>query len=791
MNTLNYFPSESIPNSEKEKPEFGQKYAKAIWGEWEGKYYKRKEDFLEQRQYAVGKQKIDSCKQNIASKYNKLEFLNIDWNDKLNLLPRLLRKVYNAVDMKEFVPNAYAIDPTAKQQKTDRKENKLKLLYAKEFIQQTTELNGGLSPVPLDQIPQSKEQIELEEETAKPLEEETAEELLLQYVMHENMFDEIQKTILKRTIENGLGVTKIETCPIEGLKIREVQPEFWLHSTTNKKYFSDCKYFAEVTDMPIEKVKSIAKKNKVVIDDDEIALLTHHSVLQGEDREKVRALYYHFKTSNNVVTKKKIKRDTGKISLIDRTNDEGTEKEYNPKRDSDISERVVDYYECWYEGIMLLDGNNIVIEHKKSSNIPEYKGTILPPYIAVAPRMTETGYNSLVEEVIPRVNSIQELRYRIVHERNIMKGTITQIDPDNLANITLGNKLLDPSEVLSFYFSLNLNFVKTRDSDGDLIQNQNALREIQAPIPYKLRELSLQFIEDVRLLDQSFGYIGADERLPDDKTLGDFEPYRLSDNNSMKDYTDALHTFSILNFQVISSRINDIFKYSDLKERYVNMIGLDDVEVLERYKEGRKDRYFDVFIEYIPTKQERAELIQNVRQYVLNGILDPLDGEELLSIKNKKLAYRLMRLRMETKKKELEEFEIRKAKESQNGSVLSAQVAIEGKMKLAELEHQLKMVEKQVEFEQKSFLLQKQGEITITSASLSADKKGETEEFRRNFEFELAKFKKEEDGKIRIKAQNNSAENQSKLIEQRKGNISGFYEDSTENQEVDLSQLQN
>ena len=371
-----------------------------------------------------------------------------------------------------------------------------------------------------------------------------------------------------------------------------------------------------------------------------------------------------------------------------------------------------------------------------------------------------------------------------------MRGTITQIDPDSIASISLGNRLLTPEEVLSFYFSLNLNFVKTKDADGDPIQNQNSLRETQAPIPYKLRELSLQFIEDVRMLDQSFGYIGADERIPDDKTLGDFEPYRLSDNNSMKDYTDCIHKFSIISFQVISSRINDVFKYSNIKDRYVSMIGMDDVEVLERYKENRKDRYFDIFIDYIPTKQERSELLQNVRQYVNNGILDPLDGEELLSIRNKKLAYRLMRLRMETKKKELQEFELRKAQESQNGSVVAAQAAIQGKKELAELEHRLKLIEKEEEFKQKAFLLQKQGEITITSASLSAQAKGETAKFIKNFEADQTKFKKDRDEEIRINAQNNSAENQSKLIEQRKGNIEGFFDKDNQAPEIDLSKLQ-
>ena len=88
INSYNY-PNELVSNEEKDSFDFGKKYAEAIWSEWANKLDRNKQTFKENRLYAVGKQPIDRCKKNIKRRYISDEFLHIDWDDKLNLLPRL------------------------------------------------------------------------------------------------------------------------------------------------------------------------------------------------------------------------------------------------------------------------------------------------------------------------------------------------------------------------------------------------------------------------------------------------------------------------------------------------------------------------------------------------------------------------------------------------------------------------------------------------------------------------------------------------------------------------------
>lgn len=787
INTYKY-PNELVSNEEKDSFEFGKKYAEAMWSEWSNKNDKNKSQFALNRAYAIGDHPMDRCKKNIKRRYINEEFLHIDWDDKLNLLPKLLRKVYNSVDMKEFSPAVYALDPTAREEKSARKNEKLDLFYNKDFIQQMAQINGGFTEIPAEQIPDSKEQVELEELTEQPLSIEIAEELVLQSVSKENMFDEIQSKALHDTVECGITVACVETCKVEGIKIRWVRPENFIHSKTNNKFFNDCTYFGEERLITIYQLKNIAKTSGIEFSDEEIRKMITTTVNEDIDENKtlVRVLYYNFETFHQSVFKKKTDPETKSIKLIDRTKDIGTNKEYNPdpKYKSGVSEKISSNYNVWYEGILVLSGDRKIIRHRLIENMPEYKGKILPQYIACAPRITDTGYNPIVEEVIPRVDSIQELRMRITHQRNKLRGIISEIDPDMIANITLGDKTLTPEEVLSFYFSLDIAFRKTMDEDGEPTQGNRPLTEIPTGIPYALRELMIQFVEDVKLLDESFGYLGFDQAKPDPKTLYEVEPYRLSDNIQMKDYSDCLHTWSILIFQVISSRINDIFKWSNIKDKYINMIGTDDVEILEKYK-SRSDHYFGIYQDYVPTKQERMALIQNVSEYVKLQVIDPLDAEEILNIRNKKVALRTLRLKIDKRKKENQDFEIQKVQEANNGNIQASRISNEEKRITIQLEAQLKAEQEREKFDMQMKLLEADGLLKLQSENERTAFKQRLEEMRMEFLSNQNAFKKDRDEQIRINGINKSADNQQQLIKLRRGEISDIRE--PEMPEINLS----
>ena len=777
------FPDELVSNEAKLSKEFAREYALAMWNEWSSNYHIRYNKLKEFRQYAEGKQSPEKCKSKIKGKLILDKHINVDWEDKLNLLPTLLRKYYNGVDMSQFTPVVRAIDVHAAKLKNARKEQKLKNFYAKDFIQQTAQL--GTPIVPLDEIPQSKEQIELEEETASPLKKEIAEELALSVVSKDNYFEMIKEDALKDGVEQELYAVRIETDPIEGIKLNYIKHENFIYGKTSNRHFTDCKYFGEVKHITVGQLKNIAKRGGVKITDDEIReLLSLSKEDKINNKTLVKVLFYSFETDFTDVFKKKVNRNTNEVRLLDRTSDVGTEREYNPKMASDKSEKITETYPVWLEGVMILDGSkNKVIKHNKCFSMPEHRGKVLPPFIVCRPRKI-----SLIEEIIPRIDSIDLLRYRILHLRNTLKGNITRLDPDSLANVTLGNETLEPDEVLSLYFAQYIAFDKNVDEfTGDVTQRRSGVNEIPSAIPYALRELTTQFIQEIQLLQQTFGAIQYDEAKPDPETQGKFEMYRNSDNTALRDYTKNLYTWIVRVNQVISSRLNDIDSFPNLLERYANELDTEDEDVKKFFLEERKKSRFEVYEDMIMTKEEKADFAQLLNMHVSAGQLDALDIQILKNVRNPKVAAARLRLMLMTKQKQQQDFEMQKMQENQNQNVVSAQVAGEIKQKTLELEYSLKSQLEKTKFENDYMLLQKQGEIKILETSNANQTKMQLEEFRKKFESDLTAFKKEQDAKNRQDAINLSYDKQQQLFKLKQGEIQDINEQP--NQSIDLSTL--
>lgn len=785
------FPNEMVSNQKKKSLEFGQEYASAIWSEWDAKFHSRNRKYSIWRSYARGEQSIERIEKNIQRNYIKKEFLHYDKEDRIKDLAWLLREFRNSVDFGEFIPVVKATDPYAMEIKDNRKNEKLKLLNAKDFLYQAAELNGGQSVIPLDQIPQSKEQVDLEEETAKPLRVERGEMKALDFFSLSNRFDLIQDQCFDDAFEVNKMVSMVTTDPIEGIKMKRINPDDYVGDESEKDpNYTNARYHGHIGYITVGTFRNIASQSGLKFTPEQIKKIAGCSNLEDvTDNIKIKVLYYAFKTYFLDVTKKKIDRKTKAIRLIDRSNDVGTDKEYNPKQASDQSEKIEENYDVWFEGIMCLDTDRTVIRHRQMQNLPSYKGKILSPYIVSQPRKI-----GIVEELIPRIDAMTELRLRMLHLRNTLRGNITDIDPDAITDIKLGSDTpLPPQEVLSFYFSLGIRFVKTRDDDGELIQGgKSALSETPENIPRSLIELSNQYLQEEQKLYRAFGAYQYNQAKPDAKTLNAFEPYKLTDNTAMRDYTNALFEWSRQNLQVVSARLNDAIEFPYVKQMLEDNLGDEDVKVMTQYFKDRKQHYFGLYLDYMPSQQERADFTAGVKQHVQNGELTVADEWDLMMIRNPYQARATLALRLEANRKQMQQFEMSKQREASNANIEAANVSYQNKAKLSEQEHIQKMELETMKFNNQTFLLQKDGEIKLGTAEITANGKMTTDQFRQKFEADLTAFKKEQDAKLSREKQQTSVENQAQLIKLRNGEIQDINQQSpAPTQPIDLSTLQN
>lgn len=784
MTSINNFPDELVSNEKKKSFDFAQEFVSAIWGEWEHKYLARQKEFDELKAYALGEQDVSDCKKAIKRKFIKEEFLHIDWDDKIKILPQMLRNYTNSIDMTAFSPLVRAIDYSAMEIKNNRKNDKLKLYNAKDFLEQAAQLNGGQSPIPLDQIPESKEQIDLEEDSTKPLRVERGEEKALQYVFLDNYFKDKQNQAKEDASTYNLFGGRLQTDPIEGIKIHRINPYNIIHDERNDPFFSDSRYFGEVKYISVGMYKNICKESGTPVKDEDIRKrLGISNDAKIDNKAKIQVIFYAFETFFQKVYKKKVNPDSGKISLIDRTKDIGTDKEYNPKSDSYKSEKLVDNYTVWFEGVMDLDAERTIIKHQLVNNIPEFNGKILPPYVICSPREIP-----LVKENIPSIKAIQQLRYKILHHRNILKGNITDIDPDSIADITLGKEKLSPEEVLSFYFSLQLSFTKRVDSEGDPINGSRPISEIPASIPYALRELTEQYIKELQAWYTAWGAYQYDQQKPDPKTQDINEPFRLSDNTQLRDITNCLFDWTTKVLQNVSSRINDAFEFPAVKQKFIDNIGFDDYNALEQWKKDRSKHSFHIYTDYVMTKKERAELLLAIDSHIARGELDVADKLELGSMINSREAAAKLALKVMANRKKMSANELDKIKENQNQNILAAQASGEQNRATLQLEYELRTQFQKIKFEQDAFLLQKNGEIKINEASVQGNAKVTAAQFSNQFTADLAIAKKRIDEETMLKKMDKSKENQAELIKLRQGKIEDVNQSSPA-PEVDLSTI--
>lgn len=796
MAYINKFPNENVPNSEKDSLDFALKYGKAILEAHRGDFSERKSKFDTLRQYAKANQPIKKYKDIVCNEYVSVKYLSVNWDKRVNILPRFLRKAMNGVDISEFEERIIGLNAEANSENQKKKQEKIKLLNNKDFLAEVAQMNGGQSPVPQEMIPDSMAEIELDSVTKDRTKLEQGEELLINAVKGENQFDYIFNRVKKDVFNLGVGVVECYTDSKDGIQLKYTNPDYWGHSPTQDPYFRDCVYFHQRKKITLRELRKICEQGNVEISEKDITAILGANgfnrydpidpILNINDGQLIEVMTFTFKTYRSENYKKKKDRATGKLKLINRT-----DNPYNPNPNykSDVSEKVENSYDVWYEGIMTTSGKEMIISYNLAENMAEFKGNIIPRFIACAPRIDEFGYNSLTEEAMPIIDEIQVLDYKRQQLFSELKGSITDIDADGIADITLGKKKLKPQEVLELYFSKSIRLRKTIDSEGNPINSAPNVQENPTGIPYAVREVVGEIVRQSELMNNIFGYRGSDESRPNDDTLFDTEPYRLSDNLTLKDLVDCLLNFSCNVSQAISSRMDDVFKHLEVKEKYISMIGTDDIEIIEKFRKERALSYFGSMIGYTPTKQDRIQIITDINTALGQGQISLIDAMELRQEKNIHIATRRLKLRMDQYAKKAQENEMAKINGQANSNGEAARISQEAKQQTLQLEYGLKGELEKLKAQNKLQESEVDGQLKLQLQAMGMENKAQALESQRQFDATIKKYSKEMELETRLKVNADSKKDQSKLLDQRQGKIDGFYDQEDKQPYVDLSTL--
>lgn len=777
------FPSQLATDSEKATEKFGLQVGQAIQYEWFRKdggscrFYNQWRDFHRLRLYARGEQSIAKYKNELAID-GDLSYLNLDWTP-VPILPKFVDIVVNGMSDRLFKVKAYSQDAMSQQKRSryqDMIEGQMLAKDNLEVIQQKT----GMNPFVMnpEELPKTDEELSLFMQIHYKPAIEIAEEEAINTLFDENHYQDTRKRIDYDLTVIGIGIAKHEFLLGSGVNVSYVDPANVVYSYTESPNFEDCFYWGEIKTMPISellKIKPTLKKEELEkISKSSQGWYDYYNVSQFYEnslfyKDTCTLLYFNYKTTKKIVYKKRFL-EGGGSRVIEKDDTFNPPTEMMEEGNFEKIEKTID---VWYDGVMVM-GTNIIIKWEMAQNMVRPKSSsqhALPNYVAVAPRMYKGNIESLVRRMIPFADLIQitHLKLQQVIARVVPDGVF--IDADGLNEVDLGSgAAYNPEDALRLYFQTGSVIGRSYTQEGDY--NNARIPITQLTSNSGLSKTQMLISNYNHYMDMIRSVTGLNEArdgsTPDPNSLvGVQKLAALNSNTATRHILEGgLYIYRSL-AEALTYRVADILEYSDFKDDFANKIGKYNVSILNDIS----DLYiydFGIFIEVSPDEEQKAQLEANIQMALSKGDINLEDAIDIRELRNLKLANQLLKMKR-TQKQD---------REQQNQMQIQAMQA-QQQLKSQELAMQTAMQKIQMESDAKLKLKQAEVQFTIQQLTAEAELKKSLMAVEFDYNMQLGglqqnNLKTRENEREDAKAKRISQQNteQSKLINQRKNNLS-------------------
>jgi len=776
------FPSQFVSDAEKATEEFGLQIGQAIQYEWfkkdgnQCRYYSQWRDFHRLRLYARGEQSIKKYKDELAID-GDLSYLNLDWTP-VPIIPKFVDIVVNGMADRMFKVKAYAQDAMSQAKRSKYQDMIEGQMVAKDFLL-NLQKQSGVDPFTTapDELPSSDEELALYMQLNYKPAIEIAEEEAINTILEENKYLDLRKRFDYDLAVLGIGVAKHEFLPGSGVEVSYVDPANVVYSYTEDPHFKDCFYWGEIKVLPIieckkidpsltnEDLEEISKYGQSWYDYYNVAQFYENDIFY---RDTVTLMYFSYKTTQNVVYKKKIL-ETGGSRVIEKDDSFNPPKELQEEGNF---EKILKTVDVWYEGVMVM-GTNILLKWELAHNMVRPKSAsqhALPNYVAVAPRMYKGVIESLTRRMIPFADLIQmtHLKLQQVIARVVPDGVY--IDADGLNEVDLGTgNAYNPEDALRLYFQTGSVIGRSYTQDGDFNQARVPIKELQSSSGASKTQMLignynhyLNMIRTVTGLNEA-----RDGSLPDPNSLVGLQKLAaLNSNVATRHILDgSLYLFRSL-AEALTYRVADILEYADFKDDFVNKIGKYNVSILNDIS----DLYiydFGIFIDVAPDEEEQQQLEQNIQMALSKNDINLEDAIDIRELKNIKLANQLLKLKRKQKAEQEQKMKMQQQQAQAQAQMQSQQMAAQAAMQKSQAEMQGKMQLKQAEI---AFEIEKMKNEAMLKSQLMAEEFDYNMKLR-NISEEALAFR--EGARDKAKSERISQQNteQSKMINQRKNNL--------------------
>ena len=702
-NTNSSFPSQVVSDAEKASYDYGLQVSRAIEQEWfdqgrtnQNRYQTNWNNYHQLRLYARGEQSIQKYKDELSIN-GDLSYLNLDWKP-VPVISKFVDIVVNGISQKTYDIKAFAQDPESLKKRTEYATAVAQDMYAQDLIQQAIQTTGvdlSRTNIPADQLPQTKEELELHMQLSYKQSVEIAEEEAINNILDKNKYDETRKKVNYDLTVLGIGAVKTNFNVSNGITIDYVDPAYMVYSYTEDPNFEDIYYVGEVKAITIPELK----KQFPHISEEELYEIQqmpgNRQYIKGwgnYDENTAQVLYFEYKTYMNQVFK--IKRtESGLEKALEKTD------EFNPPP-NDNFERVYRTIEVLYTGAKIM-GTNTMLKWELAENMTRpYADTtkVVMNYNICAPRMYKGRIDSLVNRITGFADMIQltHLKLQQVMSRIIPDGVF--LDMDGLAEVDLGNgTTYNPAEALNMYFQTGSIVGRSLTQDGDLNRGKVPVQELtsssgQAKIASLIQtyQYYLQMIRDVTGLNEA-----RDGSNPDkDALLGLQKMAANASNVATRHINNASNYLTLRTCENIALKIADVLEFPLTKNSLMESISIYNVETLNEIQ-NLNLHDFGIYLELEPDEEEKAQLEQNIQIALQSGGIDLEDAIDIRQIKNLKLANELLKLKRKRKQAAMQQQQLANIQAQAEANAQASEKAA-----LAELQKQQALTQEKVNIEQ-------------------------------------------------------------------------------------------
>jgi len=697
--------------------------------------------YQELQDYSQGKQSIDKYKPQLNIDAAASEtWMNINW-DVIPIFPKYLSVALGKVNEVDYNIVATPINSMAEDEKNEKfADLKAKILIRKALSDMGSKSAGRPELQPNEKEPKDLRELEIMFDFTYKNDMAVEMEESIQLVNYQNDIYEIRKTWKEHIAKYGVAGFRQYIDSNGAIRLRAADPEKIIVSKCSKKDFSDKKYCGEVIELTIGELKQMAQGQFSAQEYQDIAknvmgnygnpnqVPENVEFVDWYESCKIWVLDCYFYSVNELLNEE----------FTDKRGNKFIGNAYVDKSGKLRGELRRTSYRVVYKGCWII-GTNYMYNYGLETNMARSEdslGDCEMPFRLYCPDFYKMRTVSLAEKVMGIVDQIQLDWYHLQNIKNQAKPKGIEIELGALENVNLGanGERWTPRQVLDL-FNQTGTLVWRRINSLSGNQELRPLQELDNGVGKDAEFYFNSILQNINLLREMIGLNEfTDASTPNARATNSLA--QLATEGTAKALSFIIEADKYL---LEKSAYTTILFLQDLVSMgadvsgYVRSLG-GAVMKFVQLSDKVSNYEYGIMLEERPTDQERMQFMAEAQKALDRDQVRYSDLVMVKSIDNLKMARMVLAYKMDEYAAQKQNNALQLQQANGNVQVQSAtaaeqakqqtlQVDYEYKMKLIQLENDLKLRNDAVKFQHEKDLKQMDNNAEVVSTLIQTDSK--------------------------------------------------------------------